>query len=136
MRALIVDDSRAVRLMLKRMLLDSGFSECDEAGHGIEALARLDESTELPNVMLVDWNMPEMNGLELIRAVRSDPLHPERRDVPIVMVTTESEMSQMVRALAAGASEYVMKPFTKDVILEKLDLLGIRPSALQTGAEQ
>ena len=74
----------------------------------------------LPDVMLVDWNMPEMNGLELIRAIRNDPDHLDRRDVPIVMVTTESETSQMVKALAAGASEDVMKPFTKDVIADKL----------------
>jgi two-component system chemotaxis response regulator CheY len=122
--------------MLKRMLSEAGFTDCAEAGHGIEALERLDESRDLPDVMLVDWNMPEMNGLELIRAVRGDATHPERREIPIVMVTTESEMSQMVRALAAGASEYVMKPFTREVILEKLDLLGIRANAVQTGAEQ
>lgn len=126
MRAMIVDDSRAVRLMLRRMLTEYGFDECVEAGHGLEALARLDEMHGTPDVMLVDWNMPEMNGLELIRAVRSDKDNGERRDIPIVMVTTESEMSQMVRALAAGATEYVMKPFTKDVIFEKLELLGIR----------
>ena len=126
MKALLVDDSRAVRLMLRRMLTDVGFDECVEAGHGIEALRRLDEMPDLPDVMLVDWNMPEMNGLELVRAVRNDPDRNDRREVPIVMVTTESETSQMVRALAAGASEYVMKPFTKDVIVDKLELLGIR----------
>ncbi len=76
--------------------------------------------------MLVDWNMPEMNGLELIRAVRANPA---RRHIPIVMVTTETEIAQVVRALAAGASEYVMKPFTKEVIAEKLDLLGITSPA-------
>lgn len=123
MRALVVDDSRAVRMMLKRMLGELGFDECSEAGHGGEALVRLDEESA-PDVMLVDWNMPEMNGLELIRAVRADP---SRRDIPIVMVTTETEVEQVVRALAAGASEYVMKPFTKDVIQDKLDLLGIVP---------
>jgi two-component system, chemotaxis family, chemotaxis protein CheY len=121
MRALVVDDSRAVRMMLKRMLGELGFDEFAEAGHGGEALERLDE-IETPDVMLVDWNMPEMNGLELIRAVRTNPA---RRDIPIVMVTTETEIEQVVRALAAGASEYVMKPFTKDVIQDKLDLLGI-----------
>lgn len=123
MQALVVDDSRAVRMMLSRMLLGAGFTSCLEAGDGLEALDRLDEATEPPAVMLVDWNMPNMNGLELIRAVRSNP---DRRDLPIIMVTTESEMSQMVKALAAGANEYVMKPFTSDVILDKLDLLGIR----------
>jgi len=107
--------------MLRRILAELGFDECAEAGHGGEALHRLDE-IEAPDVMLVDWNMPEMNGLELIRAVRRNP---DRRAIPIVMVTTENETPQMVRALAAGASEYVMKPFTKAVIREKLDLLGI-----------
>lgn len=121
MRVLVVDDSRAIRMMLKRMLGELGFDEFHEAGHGGEALVKLDE-IEAPDVMLVDWNMPEMNGLELIRAVRADAT---RRDIPIVMVTTETEVEQVVRALAAGASEYVMKPFTKDVISDKLDLLGI-----------
>ena len=125
MRAIVVDDSRAVRMMLRRMLTEAGCSDCAEAGNGLEALAVLDAFDGLPDVMLVDWNMPEMNGLELIRAVRADPA---RRDIPILMVTTESEISQMVRALAAGASEYLMKPFTKDAIFEKLDLLGIRVS--------
>ncbi len=121
MRALVVDDSRAVRMMLKRMLAEAGFDELYEAGDGKEALERLDE-IGAPDVILVDWNMPEMNGLDLVRAVRSDA---ERRDVPIVMVTTETEINQVVRALAAGANEYVMKPFTKEIITDKLDLLGI-----------
>jgi len=121
MHALLVDDSRAVRMMLRKMLLEVGFDTTSEAGDGREALERLSE-IERPDVMLVDWNMPEMNGLELIRAVRSIPKH---RDIPIIMVTTETEAAQVVRALAAGASEYVMKPFTKDVIADKLELLGI-----------
>jgi two-component system chemotaxis response regulator CheY len=116
-----VDDSRAVRMMLKRMLTESGFEGVAEAGHGLEALERLGEGP-IPDVMLVDWNMPEMNGIDLLRTVRSTP---EYRAIPVVMVTTETEASQMVRALAAGASDYVMKPFTKDVILEKLELLGV-----------
>ena len=86
------------------------------------AIAALEASDTLPAVALVDWNMPNMNGLELIRAVRADAA---TRDLPIVMVTTESETSQMVRALAAGASEYVMKPFTAEVVLDKLAFLGI-----------
>ena len=77
-----------------------------------------------PDVILVDWNMPEMNGLEMIRAVRVEP---ELRRIPIVMVTTETEYDQVVKALAAGASEYVMKPFTKDIIMDKLDMLGVAP---------
>jgi two-component system chemotaxis response regulator CheY len=125
MHALVVDDSRAVRMMLKKMLVEVGFDTTSEAGDGKEAMTRLAE-IDTPDVMLVDWNMPEMNGLELVRAVRASEEH---RDIPIIMVTTETEASQVVRALAAGASEYVMKPFTKDVILDKLEMLGITSAA-------
>lgn len=121
MQALVVDDSRAVRMMLKRMLMASGFDLVSEAGHGLEALERLAEGP-LPDVMLVDWNMPEMNGIDLLRSIRGTA---EYRQIPVVMVTTETEASQVVRALAAGASDYVMKPFTRDVIMEKLELLGV-----------
>jgi two-component system chemotaxis response regulator CheY len=71
---------------------------------------------------MVDWNMPEMDGIELVEAVRKDSA---LKDVCLMMVTTESEISQVERALALGANEYVMKPFTKDVIMEKLQLLGL-----------
>ena len=121
MHALIVDDSRAMRMILKRILLSAGFEQLSEAANGVEALERLD-SNGLPDLMLVDWNMPVMNGLELIRAVRADRT---RRDIPILMVTTETETSQIVRALAAGASEYLMKPFLAEAVTDKLEMLGI-----------
>lgn len=124
MRVLVVDDSRAIRVVLKKMLAEGGFDDVLEAGHGKEALEVIEAGPQ-PDVILVDWNMPEMNGLELIRAVRAMPEH---RRVPIVMVTTETEVSQVVKALAAGASEYVMKPFTKDVIMDKLEMLGVAPA--------
>jgi two-component system chemotaxis response regulator CheY len=73
----------------------------------------------------VDWNMPEMNGLEFVMAVRAEP---RLRSMTLMMVTTESEQSQIVRALAAGAHEYVIKPFTPDAIAEKLALLGLVPA--------
>ncbi len=123
MRALVVDDSRAMRLILRRMLREVGF-EVFEASNGREALEVLEEigKTEL---MLVDWNMPEMNGYDFVRAVRSN--HHSDGSF-LMMVTTETEMEQVVKALEAGVDEYVMKPFTKEVILEKLDLLGIARS--------
>lgn len=123
MRALIIDDSRATRTILGRILKEIGF-EVSEAGHGREALERLKESGP-PDLALVDWNMPEMNGFEFVRAVRADHAYDS---MCLMMVTTETEMEQVARALEAGANEYVMKPFTKDVILEKLDLLGIARS--------
>jgi two-component system chemotaxis response regulator CheY len=121
MQALLVDDSRAMRLILRRIVTDLGF-EVEEAGNGRAALDLLAASDRVPDLALVDWNMPEMNGLEFITAVRADPKY---RTITLMMVTTESEQSQIVRALAAGAHEYVIKPFTPDAIIEKLALLGL-----------
>lgn len=123
MRALVIDDSRAMRTVLKRILVDLGF-ETSEAGDGQTALAALDDE-DLPDLALVDWNMPVMDGLEFVTQLRS---RPGGRSVVIMMVTTESERSQVVRALAAGASEYVFKPFTPDAIAAKLAILGLVPA--------
>jgi two-component system, chemotaxis family, chemotaxis protein CheY len=121
-RALIVDDSRVTRSIIKKMLTEVGF-EVFEAIHGLDALQRLKEIGET-DVLLVDWNMPEMNGYDFLRAVRGDRHYDK---VPLMMVTSETELAQMSKALEAGANEYVMKPFTKDVITEKLALLGVLP---------
>lgn len=120
MHALVIDDSRAMRMILKQILQEMGF-QVSEAGNGREALERL-RQMEKADIALVDWNMPEMNGFEFVCAVRAEAAY---NDVQLMMVTTESEMSQMVKALEAGANEYVMKPFTKEVIREKLAILGI-----------
>jgi two-component system chemotaxis response regulator CheY len=120
MKVLVVDDSRAIRLILSQMLRALG-CEVEEASHGREALARLEAHRDTSLVM-VDWNMPEMNGLELVQAVRRDTRF---ASLPLMMVTTETEMAQVIRALDAGAQEYVMKPFTKDIIEEKLRVLGL-----------
>ena len=122
MRVLIVDDSRAVRLMIGRIMAELGFETAD-AGDGREALAVL-RAGPVPAVALVDWNMPVMNGLEFVEAVRADRAYDEMR---LMMVTTESETSQVVKALGAGADEYVMKPFTRDILRDKLELLAVLP---------
>lgn len=124
MHALIVDDSRAMRAILRRYVEPLGFTT-DEAGHGGEALAVLDRTTTPPDLMLVDWNMPVMDGLTLVREVRA---REDGRRTTIMMVTTESELGQVVRALAAGANEYLMKPFTPEAFREKLQLLGMAPA--------
>ena len=123
MQAIVVDDSRAMRMLMGRVLKDIGF-DVDEAGDGSEALGRLRErlSADPVQLALVDWNMPEMSGIELVEAVRSDPAFSSLR---IVMVTTETELSQVMRALDAGADEYLMKPFTRDDVVGKLELLGL-----------
>jgi len=121
-RAIVVDDSRAMRTILRKMLTEIGFSEVLEAEHGRAALDALSEGGEPPALALVDWNMPEMNGIDLVRAVRANPAY---RSVRILMVTTETEMAHVAIALEAGADEYLMKPFTKDAMLGKLELLGL-----------
>ncbi|MES2521516.1 MAG: response regulator [Gemmatimonadota bacterium] len=120
MHALIVDDSRAMRTLIGRMMNQLGF-ETSFAGNGKEALDRLQGAVR-PDVALVDWNMPEMNGFELLQAVRGSASF---NTMPLVMVTSETEMSQVSKALEHGASEYVMKPFTADILREKLELLGL-----------
>ena len=119
MQALVIDDSRAVRLLIGKILREQGFEVCD-AGHGQEGLEQLRLNPEL-RLVLVDWNMPVMDGLEFIQAVRRVRAWDAVR---IVMVTTETESEQVQRALTAGANEYVMKPFTPEVLIAKLSLLG------------
>ncbi len=118
--ALIIDDSRAVRTILKRILTGVGF-RTSEATNGLEGLEVLSQHDDI-SIALVDWNMPQMNGHEFVKAVRANPANDE---LWLMMVTTETEMSRVVKAMAAGANEYVMKPFTEDVIVEKLKLLGL-----------
>ena len=120
MKALVIDDSRVMRTIVGRILSEAGF-ESVEADNGQTALERLEEH---PDVVLccIDWNMPVMTGFEFVVEVRK---RPEWRDVTLMMVTTEGEQNQIVRALAAGAHEYVIKPFTPDVIIDKLQFLGL-----------
>jgi two-component system chemotaxis response regulator CheY len=123
MRALVVDDSRVMRRIVGRTLAGLGF-EVVEAGDGQQALDAL-ASGPKPQLACVDWNMPVMDGLTFVGRVRADP---EWRGITLMMVTTESEQSQIVRALAAGAHEYLIKPFTPEGLREKLELLGLVPA--------
>ncbi|MCH8156913.1 MAG: response regulator [Nitrospinae bacterium] len=120
MRALVIDDSKAIRLILGQILESIGFEVVD-AADGAEALEKLKTAGKL-DLALVDWNMPVMNGFEFVVEVRKNKQYD---DLPLMMVTTETEMAQVVKALEAGANEYVMKPFTKEMIVEKLNLMGI-----------
>jgi two-component system chemotaxis response regulator CheY len=120
MRALIIDDSRAIRIIIAGYLRGLGM-ETVEAGNGREGLARMQENPDV-ELVLVDWNMPEMNGLDFIRALRAQRAYDEVR---IVMVTTETEFEQVAKALDAGANEYIMKPFTKEILVAKLNLLDL-----------
>jgi two-component system, chemotaxis family, chemotaxis protein CheY len=119
-KAMVIDDSRAIRMILSGILGELG-CEVETAVNGKDGLHKAAQGGDW-SVFLVDWNMPEMTGLEFVEAVRKDQRF---ANTPLMMVTTETEISQVARALEAGANEYVMKPFTKDMIEEKLRLLGV-----------
>jgi two-component system chemotaxis response regulator CheY len=120
-KALVVDDSKTIRIIIRRILIELGY-EVLEAANGIQALEVIEPVKATINLVLADWNMPEMNGFELLKRLRQDA---ELASLKIIMVTTETELSQMASALEAGANEYVMKPFTKDILKEKLELVGV-----------
>jgi two-component system chemotaxis response regulator CheY len=119
MRALIVDDSRFVRGFLRGMLEQRGI-ECKEAGDGEAGLEEIRAGVAF-DLALVDWNMPVMDGLEMLKQLRADGFG----EVKVMMVTTEAENDFIVRALEAGADEYLMKPFDDEALSEKLAMLGL-----------
>ena len=124
MNALVVDDSRAMRMIVGRIVTGLGFT-VTEAGDGEEALALLRGGLEC-NLALIDWNMPKMSGLELVTNIRAES---RWNAIRVVMVTTESERHAILQAIAQGADEYVLKPFTPEALVEKLDLIGVVRSA-------
>ena len=119
--ALVVDDSSSMRMILRETLEELGF-DVREAGNGKEALSILATEKKPITLSLLDWNMPEMDGFELLQKVRDIP---ELGSMVIIMVTAETELERISEALEAGANEYVMKPFTKDILVGKLELAGI-----------
>ena len=120
MQALVVDDSEVIRKILKAYLEKLGF-DVTTAVNGRDAMDRLKEMPRA-DIALVDWNMPEVDGITFVRAVRADAGHAA---LPIVMVTTNVEIEHVAHALEAGANEYLMKPFTAEMLKEKLELLGV-----------
>ncbi|MGD0890054.1 MAG: response regulator [Terracidiphilus sp.] len=119
MRALIVDDSRFVRNFLRGLLEGIGF-ECAEAADGQAGLDCLNAGPAF-DVALLDWNMPIMNGLEMLKQLRSQGFSAMK----VMMVTTEAENDYILSALEAGADEYLMKPFDEEALSEKLAMLGL-----------
>lgn len=121
MKILVVDDSPSMRSLLRQMLFELEH-QVIEAGNGKEALERLEAD---PNVglVLLDWNMPEMSGMEVLEALAAPGKRVKRP--PIIIVSTECEMEKIVQAMKRGADEYIMKPFTKEILEEKLSILGI-----------
>jgi len=120
MRVLVIDDSRAMRSILRGILASLDF-EVVEAADGRQAIDLLNKDRDF-NLALVDWNLPEMSGLEVVIEVRKDP---GLAGLPLLMVTTETEFERVTQALQAGADEYIMKPFDREMLLDKLVILGI-----------
>ena len=120
-RALIVDDSQATRSMLATMMDELGF-DVEEACDGADAIAVLQKGMSF-DVLLVDWNMPNVDGVQFVRAVRNDPFY--NQQIRLIMVTSVDEPNLMEKALGAGANEYLMKPFTKEMLADKLTLIGM-----------
>jgi len=120
MRALVIDDSKAMRMLLKRELVALGF-EVFEAGDGQEAISRLAELGPV-DVVLVDWTMPGMDGMTFVHQVRAEAAYEEMR---VVMITSESDPAQIFHALMAGVDEYATKPITREALAEKLGLVGL-----------
>jgi two-component system chemotaxis response regulator CheY len=116
---LVVDDSRVVRKVARRILEDLGV-EVAEAGDGVEALAWV--RTAMPDFILLDWNMPVMNGMQFLKALRAEP----GGQVPrVIFCSVENDLDRIREALDGGACEYIMKPFDGDIVASKLALAGV-----------
>lgn len=116
MKILIVDDFSTMRRIIKNLLRDLGFTNTAEADDGLTALPMLENGKY--DFLVTDWNMPGMQGIDLLKAVRENP---ELVDLPVLMVTAESKKDQIVEAAQAGVNGYVVKPFTAQTLKEKID---------------
>ncbi len=116
MKILVVDDFSTMRRIVKNLLRQLGYEHIDEAEDGEQAFSKL-QGTEY-GFMISDWNMPNMDGLELLKKVRSDP---DLKELPILMVTAEAEKEKVITAIQAGVNNYVVKPFTGEILKEKMD---------------
>ncbi len=114
MKILTVDDSSTMRRIIKNTLNRLDYTDVVEAEHGVDALAKM-AGVEL---VLTDWNMPEMDGLTFVKALRSNPQY---NDIPIIMVTTEAAKKEILEAIKAGVTDYIVKPFTPDTLKEKIE---------------
>lgn len=116
MKLLVVDDSSTMRRIIKNTLSRLGYDQVLEGEDGVQGWNALNENTDV-GMLITDWNMPEMNGLELVKKVRADARF---ADLPIIMVTTEGGKAEVITALKAGVNNYIVKPFTPQVLKEKL----------------
>jgi len=116
MKILVVDDFSTMRRIVKNLLRQIGYSDIEEAEDGAQAYSKLKNGGF--SFVVSDWNMPNMDGLDLLKKVRSDP---ELKDLPILMVTAEAEKEKVITAIQAGVNNYIVKPFTGEVLKDKMD---------------
>ncbi len=114
MNIMLVDDSRTIRNIQKRTLVQLGHTEIVEAEDGVQALAMFNEKA--PDLILIDWNMPNMNGLTLVQKIRET-----NKTIPLIMCTTEAEKARVLEAIKAGVNNYIVKPFTAETLGEKIN---------------
>ncbi|MDR1533962.1 MAG: response regulator [Planctomycetota bacterium] len=117
MKILVVDDSSTMRRIISNILKSNGYTDIVEAGDGVEGLNQLKAHPDV-KMVLTDWNMPNMNGLEFLTKIRETTPNTE---LPVVMVTTEAEKANVVAAIKAGANNYIVKPFTPEIVKTKLE---------------
>lgn len=116
MKVLVVDDSSTMRRILTNCLKEAGFEDSIQAADGIEAMDVLSKEKDI-GLILLDWHMPNMDGFTFLQEVKKND---GTKGIPVIMVTTQAEKQSVVEALQAGASNYVVKPFTPEVIKEKI----------------
>jgi len=116
MKIVVVDDSSTMRRIIKNTLNSIGYKDLLEGDDGIEGWEQIDSNPNI-DIIITDWNMPNMNGLELVKKIRADKRF---QDTPIIMVTTEGGKAEVITALKAGVNNYIVKPFTSQILKEKL----------------
>jgi two-component system chemotaxis response regulator CheY len=127
-KVLVVDDFPTMRRIVKNLLKQLGFENIDEAEDGVVALNKLRNGGF--GLIVSDWNMPNMEGIDLLRAIRQDPTI---KDIPFLMVTAEAEKEKVIEAIKAGVDNYIVKPFTAEVLKEKLEKIAERKPSLKAG---
>ncbi len=114
MKILVVDDSSTMRRIIVNTLAKLGYKDTLQAADGVEAWEAFQATPDI-NIVITDWNMPNMNGLDLVKKIRE-----VNKEIPIIMVTTEGGKAEVITALKAGVNNYIVKPFTPQVLKEKL----------------
>ena len=128
-KVLVVDDFPTMRRIVKNLLKQIGFENIDEAEDGVQALNKLKSGNY--GLIVSDWNMPNMEGIDLLRNIRQEP--EPLKNIPFLMVTAEAEKEKVIEAIKAGVDNYIVKPFTAEVLKEKLEKIADKKTSLKAG---